>query len=337
MWRPEASCRSIEAMSTTDPPPPQGARRPWSDLPPRLRRALEAWWGREVAGSESQPGGFSPGIAARLRAADGSRLFVKAVGPEPNPDSPAFHRREIAIASQLPAEAPAPRLRWWLDEGAGGWVLLAFDDIPGIGPALPWRASDIERVMAALTELGAALTPSPLPPGSVSGAPEAFAHTICGWRRLRDEPPSPPLDDWSRSHLDRLAELEAEAGAVARGSTLLHFDLRADNMVLTRERVWFVDWPHAHIGAAWIDGLLLAPSVAMQGGPQPEDLLAQLPGYRRADRHAVTAVIAATAGFFTHRSLQPPPAGLPTIRAFQAAQGVVCREWLADRLGWHRP
>jgi hypothetical protein len=33
-----------------------------------------------------------------------------------------------------------------------------------------------------------------------------------------------------------------------------------------------VDWPHACRGAAFVDVVLLAPSVAMQGGPQPADL-----------------------------------------------------------------
>ena len=44
-------------------------------------------------------------------------------------------------------------------------------------------------------------------------------------------------------------------------------------------------------------------------------------------------VFAALAGYFTHRALQPPPPGLPTLRAFQAAQGEVARQWLAHRTG----
>jgi hypothetical protein len=238
------------------------------------------------------------------------------------------------VASRLPADAPAPRLLWWLDEGEPGWVVLVFDEIAGESPAAPWRGDEIERVMVALDELGAALTPSPLPPGIVPTAAETFTNWICGWQRLRDEgAPHQPLDPWSQRHLAALAELEAGAGAAAVGDTLLHLDLRADNMVLTPEQVWFVDWPHAHVGAAWIDGVGLAPSVAMQGGPQPEPLLARLPSYRAADADAVTVVVAALAGFFTHRSLQPPPPGLPTLRSFQAAQGVVARRWLAERLG----
>jgi Ser/Thr protein kinase RdoA (MazF antagonist) len=38
------------------------------------------------------------------------------------------------------------------------------------------------------------------------------------------------------------------------------------------------------------------------------------------------------ADYFTERSLQPPPPGLPTVRQFQAAQGEVTRRWLATLL-----
>jgi hypothetical protein len=36
---------------------------------------------------------------------------------------------------------------------------------------------------------------------------------------------------------------------------------------------------------------------------------------------------------FTIRALRPPPPGLPTLRAFQGAQGRVALEMLATRLG----
>ena len=70
----------------------------------------------------------------------------------------------------------------------------------------------------------------------------------------------------------------------------------------------------------------------MQGGPPPEEVIARYPAALTADPAAVSAAILATAGFFTHRALEPPPPGLPTVRAFQAAQGAVARHWVAQRL-----
>lgn len=322
-----------DARNSASPPPAAGVRLTWDELPEHVRSAIETWLGSAVVSAVTQPGGFSPGVAARLRLADSRRVFVKAAGPQPNPITPTMHRCEAAIVAALPAEAPVPRLLWSYDEGEGGWIALVFEDVEGRQPALPWRADELDRSLTALAELSATLTPSPLPP-SLTGATVSWEPIARGWWRLFGNDPPPELDDWPTRNLAALVELEAGAPAASAGDTLLHLDLRADNLLLTNERVLVVDWPHARVGAAWLDVAFLAPSVAMQGGPPPEGLFARHPAARAADPDAVTAVIAAIAGYFVWHGLQPPPPGLPTVRSFQAAQGVVALEWLAQRTGW---
>ena len=228
-----------------------------------MRAAVEARLGGKVTSATSSPGGFSPGLAARLRTSDGRRVFAKAAGPDPNPDTPAVHRREAEVVAALPAEVPAPKLLW-THEG-DGWVVLAFEDVDGHNPVEPWRPDELDRVLETLLALAETLTPSPLPGDSVEG--------VCGWsvfgghwERMRRER-QVGLDGWSLRNLDRLAELETEAPDAAAGDTLLHLDLRADNVILTPDRVVVVDWPHVHVGAPWVDLLFFAPSVVMQGGP----------------------------------------------------------------------
>ena len=321
-------------MAEKQPPPDRGARLDWADLPERVRAEVDRWLGSKVASAVTQPTGFSPGVAARLTTEYGRRVFAKAVGPEPNADSPAMHRREIAIASSLPDSTPAPRLLWSYDEGDGGWVLLLFEDVDGRHPAQPWRLDELDRVVAAMEELAAALTPSPLPVSVAGTAGERFLG-MRSWHRLRDE--GPPLltkvDEWSRRHLETVAEIEDAIDDALAGDTLLNYDVRADNILLTPERTWFVDWPHACLGPPWLDVVAFAPSVTMQGGPPPEDVAARHSAYRAADPDAVTTAVAAVAGFFTYQAAQPPPPGLPTVRAFQDAQGAIARHWLAHRTG----
>ena len=91
------------------------------------------------------------------------------------------------------------------------------------------------------------------------------------WRNFRDDPP-PTLDAWSRRHLGALVALEADIADATAGDSLLHMDLRADNILVTERGVVLVDWPCAQIGAPWLDLVCLAPSVAMQRGPLPEAL-----------------------------------------------------------------
>ena len=320
-------------MKGARPPDAAGLRLDWPEVPGRVRAAVEAWLESPVVSAASQPGGFSPGVAARLRTADGRRVFVKAAGPEPNPLTPTAHRQEARVAAALPEEAPVPRLLWSHDEGEGGWIVLVFEDVEGRNPAVPWRAEELDKTFEALVALSELLTPSPLPPDTVGAAGEWSVVSGAYWRRLQEDQPA-RLDAWSTRHLDRLADLEAEAPSAVAGDALLHLDVRADNLLLTPERVLVVDWPHARVGASWVDMVFFAPSVAMQGGPPPEELLARHPHARRASAEALTAVGAAIAGFFTREGLQPAPPGLPTLRAFQAAQGDVVRGWLARRTGW---
>lgn len=328
--------KSNSEQNIQPPPPAQGVRLDWQAVPATVRAATEHWLGSPIAEVASQSTGFSPGVAARLRTADDRRFFVKAIGPTPNPDAPAIHRREARITALIPANAPVPRLLWSHDDADTGWVVLVFENIDGQHPAQPWQTDELDRIMTALAALGDTLTPSPLPAGAVGMADELFDTRMSGWRRLltEDADMADRLDAWSRRNLEALAKIEGNVKQAVAGNTLLHTDIRADNILLTAENVWFVDWPHACVGAAWVEVIGFAPSVRMQGGPLPEDLLARHPAYRSADPDAITAAIAALAGFFTHRSLQPPPPGVPTVRAFQAAQGVVTREWLAQRTGW---
>lgn len=64
----------------------------------------------------------------------------------------------------------------------------------------------------------------------------------------------------------------------------------------------------------------------------PDEVVSAHPVGRVADPAAVDVFVVALAGYFTRRSLLPPPPGLPTVRAFQAAQGRIARGWAADRL-----
>jgi aminoglycoside phosphotransferase (APT) family kinase protein len=308
-------------------PPAQGARIPWESLPASVREAVEGGLGERVVEAVTHPGGFSPGVAARLSLAGGDSAFVKAVGSSPNPHSPGLHRREAEIAAALPPETPAPRLLFAHDDG--DWVALVFEDIPGREPELPWREQELERVLAAVADLSAALTPAPI---EVDPFAQSFEEMLRGWRLLFEAGGGPGMDPWSETRLEALAELEAKWMDASAGETLIHSDVRADNILVTPERVVFVDWPHASLGAPWLELLCFLPSVAMQGGPKPWEIFDAHAIARDAPREHVDAVLAALAGFFVYAGAQAPPPGLPTLRDFQRAQGVEALAWLRRRL-----
>jgi hypothetical protein len=119
----------------------------WDQLPGHVREAIEKRSGGRVVEAVTQPGGFSPGLAARLQLHDRRRIFVKAVSERANPDSPAMHRREARIVAALPDSAPVPRLLWTYDEA--GWVALGCYSTTGIG----WAGSGSSMMSSAVAWL----------------------------------------------------------------------------------------------------------------------------------------------------------------------------------------
>ncbi len=309
-----------------------GTRVSWQWVPPGVRDSVERYLGTTVDRAESQIHGFSPALASRLSLADGRQVFVKAIGPDYESGAPGgqdIYRREARIAAGLPGSAPVPRLMesWEADD----WVVLLFEEIDGWHPAFPWQEQEFDRVLEALTLLADQLTPSPLsaPKASIPGEQNY-------WAMLSDEPaaliPLVGLDLWVRDNLDRLTKIATTSGQAFEGSTLLHSDIRADNILLTDGRVYFVDWPHATVGAAWLDLLYFLPSVAMQGGPDPQATFWSHPVANGARGDTVRSVLAGMAGFFIYGAAQPPPPGLPTVRRFQLAQGIEAVRWLRQML-----
>jgi len=279
---------------------------------------------------------FSPGVAARLHTADNRGVFVKAMARSRILMRQIFTAREAHINRAPAPTTPVPRLLWSYDDRETGWVVLVFEEIVGgQSPAQPWRPTNSTAFWMPSSSWRTHSHPRRCPAGSVRLAGETLTPEICGWRQLWGEPDTyiPRLDTWSARHLEALAHLESGVKSAVSAIRCCISTCVRDNMLLTNDRVWIVDWPHAAVGAAWMDTIGFAPSVAMQGGPLPEDLLARHPASHTADPHAITTAVAAIAGYFIHRRCNPAAWSAHLARLSSRA-GVVAREWLAERTGW---
>ncbi|MFE9234899.1 phosphotransferase family protein [Cellulosimicrobium funkei] len=310
---------------------PSRVRPSWPDLPAAVRAAVETRLGAGVSGWTSHDGGYSQGLASTLRT-DAGDVFVKAVGPE-HPFTADLYRLEARTARALPAGTPAPALRWVLDDdldGAGTWVALAFDAVPGRAVATPWRDDELAAVADLARRIGEVEVPadSPLP---------RFADTVewREWEDLADRRPAGlgTYDPWVADRLDRLAVLASVWPEATAGDHLVHGDLRGDNTVLVDRAAVAVDWPCAARGAAFCDAVGMLPAVQVEGGPPPEEVLRRHPLPRDVEPDAVTSYLAALTGYFLKSSLDPAPPGIPHLRAFQRAQAEVGVAWLRHRLG----
>jgi hypothetical protein len=303
----------------------------WGDLPEHLRRLIEGELGGEVVEAVVQPSGFSPGAPLRVRLASGARAFVKAATSVINEQTVEMYRDEAEVGEQLPTLPEVPRLRCWFE--APPWVVLIFEDVDGAPPTTPWKHADLVRVLEALADLAARLTPAP-----ARGLPtviDKHADDFDGWSRLARDPDrlrSADGDGWLTDHLDQLDRLAQGWSVAAAGNTLLHADIRADQLLLTDERVYLVDWAHACVGADFVDPLLFFPSVVLDGGPTIDELVTLSPQTREAEPTRLASVASAAASFFVERSTCPSPPGLPTVRDFQRRQGQVLLDWLKRQL-----
>jgi hypothetical protein len=115
------------------------------------------------------------------------------------------------------------------------------------------------------------------------------------------------------------------------GDSRVHFDPYPHNVLLTRERVVFVDWPHARLGAPIVD-LLIVLSSAATDGINPEPVLRNYAANADLDEAAIDAVPAAHAGFLLSGALSPTPPGLAAIAAAKLHLGLGAVIWLQRRL-----
>jgi hypothetical protein len=302
----------------------------WDELPDSVRRRISASAGSTVVRADSVTSGFSNGFAGPLRLSDRRSVFVKAIAEHINPVGLQMYRDEAGVLARMPASAPVPVLLDWFDEDVAGerWVCLLIEHVDGRAPDLR-RPGELDRITALTVRL-AELDPNP-----VAGLPRIAddTSTFDRWRHVdRAEPGLGSYHSWLIDHFDRLVDVASGWAPAIDGTALVHGDFRPDNIIVTDDRAWAVDWPGASAGAPWVDTLLMLPALAMlDGGPAPGDVAAAHPLLSGVDPAAIDAVLAAALGYFVTSSLLEPLPGLPTIRAFQRAQGEVVLHWLRDR------
>jgi len=183
-------------------------------------------------------------------------------------------------------------------------------------------APQIDAVRAALDELHA--TPPPdLPPIA------AEREWLNGWELVAEDPEpllstglcSPP---WLKAALPSL--LETGRSCVLEGEAFLHLDVRSDNLCLKEGRAVLVDWNFAHVGNPLLDIVGWLPSLRLEGGPDPWELV--------PDSQGLAALLA---GYFASRAGLPTPATAPRVREFQRRQAEIALPWAARELGFPPP
>ena len=257
----------------------------------RLTRLLGTEVGRAHARAER---GYTVAFHAIAELADGRTAFVKAAT---EPVTAEFIRDEQRVSGAL--EGPFMPALLALDEDEP--PLLVLEDLRAAHWPPPWEPGMIEAVRETL-----ARWPTPTARRvSLRSASIATSSSPAGPRSRPTPPPSSPSrcapSGGSAEALPLLRE--ASEAAPIDGDAVLHLDVRSDNLCIAERGAVLVDWNHACVGNADLDVACWLPSLRLEGGPEPEEILPGAGGFA-----------ALLAGFFGCRAGLPAPPTAPTVR-----------------------
>jgi hypothetical protein len=282
------------------------------------RSRIATLTGRRVMGARRAAGGYTRAERWVVALADGDSCFAK-IGTDDHT------RRTVADEARFYAECQldfTPSLLGF-DHHPDRPMLLLEDLSRAYWPP-PWDRKLIERVRHTLDRVAATDPPAHLPDL------ERQRQFLSGWRGVEADPiPFLGLElaspGWLEGALPELAN--ASDRAVLSGSSLVHFDVRSDNLALLSDRTVLVDWASPAVGNPLLDIVGWLPSLHFEGGPRPDQVLGA----------EATELAALVAGYFALHAGLPPPPTAPTVRAIQLASLRVALPWACRLLGLPPP
>ncbi len=324
-------------------------RKPyWRDVPQDLRLAIEATMKSPVARGHRVFGGYGPSATFRIRLADGRTLFAKGAGKGSNEVNwrvvPTEEGAYRGLASIRPI-APA----FFGSVTTDGWHLLLLEDLSRAARVPPWTE---ELALGAMRDIAAFHLRGMRERGKVQRLePDGMTDN---WRGLREDPVRrgwflglyggrrQEAGAWLEEGLERLAAAEARLLDANQPWSVIHTDIRSDNLRFRRGRLVLFDWALVCDGPCILDLYAFLPSLVAEGGTEAPRLL---PAYRAAMAAggaaipgvAEQAAASAVAGYFAMRAGQPPIPGLPRLREVQRMQLATALDLAAVFLGLPLP
>jgi hypothetical protein len=261
--------------------------------------------------------GYTKALIARAELADGRRAFLKASAD----DLTLQWLRAEHRAYQHLRGAFMPRMLAFL--AVEGREVLVLEDLSDASWPPPWTRERVDAVLSALEAIAA------LPPPPGTPPMREIWREVAAWTKVEREPgPFLSLGLCSSGWLSAALPVLHSASASARidGETLLHCDVRSDNLCFRDGQALLVDWNWMAVGNPKVARAMWLPSLHAEGGPAPEELL--------ADGGELAAVMS---GYWALNAGLPPPPGAPHLRQLQRSLLRVTLAWAARALGLPPP
>jgi hypothetical protein len=297
-----------------------------------IARAVRAW------------GGYAPSATFRLRLADGRLAFFKGVYADSND-----HMRSALVTEERVYRGLGETIAPWSPSFLGAfrvddWHVLLLEDL-GPRSAPPWTDGRLRAVAHGLADLHLHHLGRELPDWLPRDKHTQFA---AAWDKLLAEdgvnrlveiagPAALEVESWFAACLPVLRASSRRLATAPPPSTLIHFDVRSDNLRIVGGRLRLFDWNWASVGPAEIDLAAFAQSVAVEGGPDPERVVSLYSEVLPLREDVLTDSAAAIAAYFLNRFCRPDVPFLPRMRTFQRQQAGVTLPWASRRLSLPAP
>lgn len=311
------------------------AKPTWQQVPRAVRQRVVEALAAPVKRAMRIWGGYTPTPTFRLALADGRRAFFKGTFCESNEISTRALQIEIDVYQQVRDVASAWMPQFYATFEHEDWRVLLLEDL-GPKSVPPWTRGRAKAITQAIARFHQATLGKPLPDWLPRPeerlAREDWARTVQeteGMQKLaalaKDQ--SAAAAAWWQAASPVLDHVLAQSALREAPYALLHGDLRSDNLRFHRGRLSLFDWPAISVGRPEWEIVPYAQSVAVEGGPPPDQILTWYHERLALDAAAVEEAIAWWVVFFAARAWQEEIPGLPRVRRFQ-------RQQLAQMVGW---
>lgn len=212
--------------------------------------------------------GLSAAFRYTVVLEDASKVFVKASTDD---ETEEWLRTEYLVLSSINSKF-APGVVAWIDD-PGNYPVLISEDLshaywPASHAGVTWRAGDYDLLFNALQNLSSIEPPA--------GLRKMQNYKQSLWSKIAHSPASflklqLCSEQWLSKSINTL--IHAESKRDITGSCLVHNDTRSDNICILDKQVKFVDWSHAAMGRASRNLSVLLPTLHLEGGPIPYEIM----------------------------------------------------------------
>jgi hypothetical protein len=270
-----------------------------------LRNRIEAILGFSVEEWTPVQRGYT--ATKRYVARSGDRSAFLKIGT--SPITAGMVNREIEIYRSL----SAPFMPNFIGASADpAEPVLVIEDLSSAEWPPPWNTRVLSVVLAQINEMHRTI-------GALETRTLLYDERKAGWPMVAHDP-APFLStglasrEWLEKSLPKL--IDAEQRCQLDGSSVTHLDLRSDNICIHNGRVKFVDWAEGGTGNAAVDMGFFLPSLAFEGGPNPDEIMPNAP-----------EIAALISGFFAARAGLPTIPDAPFVRKVQLEQLSTALPW----------